>query len=50
MLSYSLKSRKNTDSKKTKLVKTKSGRIMLLSNCIICGSKKWRLIKEQQAS
>ena len=33
MLSYCLKCRKNTESKNTKVVKTKNGRIMLLSKC-----------------
>ena len=28
----------------------KNGRIMLLSNCTACGSKKSRFIKEQEAS
>ena len=32
------------------VVKTKSGRIILLSNCAVCVSKKSRFIKEQQAS
>ena len=32
------------------VVKTKSGRIILLSNCADCVSKKSRFIKEQQAS
>ena len=31
-------------------MKTKSGRIILLSNCADCVSKKSRFIKEQQAS
>ena len=37
MLSYCLKCRKNTESKNPKVVKTKNGRIMLLSNlqCVI---------------
>ena len=36
MLSYCLKCRKNTESLYPKVVKTKYGRIMLLSNCVIC--------------
>ena len=37
MLSYCFKCRKNTESKNPKVVKTKNGRIMLLSNlqCVI---------------
>ena len=33
-----------------KLKKTKNVRIMLLSNCAVCGNKKSRFIKEQEAS
>ena len=40
MMYYCLKSSKNTESKNTKVVKTKNGRIMLSSNCTVCGSKK----------
>ena len=50
MLSYGLKCRKNTESKNPKGVKTKNGRIMLLSKCEVCGSKKPKLIKEQELS
>ena len=32
--------RKNTESKNPKVVKKKNGRIMLLSNCAFCNSKK----------
>ena len=49
MLSYCLKCRKNTESKNPKLVRTKNGRIMLLSKCEVCNSKKSKFIKEQQA-
>ena len=49
MLSYCLKCRKNTESKNPKIVKTKNGRIMILSNCAVCNSKKARFIKEQEA-
>ena len=50
MLSYSLKCRKNTESKNPKVVRTKNGRIMLLSKCEVCDSKKLKFIKEQEAS
>ena len=49
MLSYCLKCRKNTESKNPTVVKTKSGRIMLLSKCAVCYSKKSKFIKEQEA-
>ena len=40
---------KNTDNINPNLVKTKNGRIMLLSKCSICGNKKSRFMKEQEA-
>ena len=43
------KCRKNTDSKSPKDVRTKHGRIMLLSKCKVCDSKKSKFIKEQEA-
>ena len=49
MLSYCLKCRKNTESKNQKLVKTKNGRMMLLSKCAVCNSKKYKFLKEQGA-
>ena len=49
MLSYYLKCRKNTESKNPKVVETKNGRIMLLSNCADCCSKTSKFIKEQEA-
>ena len=50
MLSYCLKCRKNAKTKNPKVVKTKNGRIMLLSKCEVCDSKKPKFIKEQEAS
>ena len=50
MLSYYLKCRKNTESKNPQDVKTKNGRITLLSKCAVCDSKKLKFIKEQEAS
>ena len=50
MLLYCLKYRKNTESKNPKVVKTKNGRIMLLSKCEVCDSKKSKFVKEQEAS
>ena len=50
MLSYyCLKCRKNTESKNVKVAKTKNGRIMLLSKCAVCNSKKSIFLKEQEA-
>ena len=46
MLSYYLKCRKNTESK---VERTKNGKIMLLSKCSLCNSKKSKFLKEQEA-
>ena len=43
MLSYCLKCKKNTESKNPKVLKTNNSKIMLLSKCAICGSKKSNL-------
>ena len=50
MLLYCLKCRKNTESKNPKVVKTKNRRIILLSKCEVCDSKKSKFIKEKEAS
>ena len=49
MLSYYLKCRKTAESKNPNIVRTKNERIMLLSKCEFCDSKKSKLIKEQEA-
>ena len=49
MLSYYLKHRKNTESKNPRVVMTKNGRIMLLSICSICNSKKSKFLEGQEA-
>ena len=50
MLSYYLKCRKNTEIKNPKFTRTKNRKIMLLSECAVCDSKKSKLIKEQETS
>ena len=50
MLSYCLKCRKNAKSKNPKVTRTKKGRIILLSKCVVCDSKKWKFIRQQVAS
>ena len=45
-----LKCWKNTESKNPKIVRTKNKRIMLLSKCEVCDSKKSKFIKEQETS
>ena len=49
MLSYCLICRKNIESKNPKVVRTKNGRIMVLSKCAVCNSKKSKFVKEQEA-
>ena len=49
MLSYCLKCKKNTESINPKVSKTTNGKTVMLSKCVICGSKKSKFIKEQQA-
>ena len=49
MLSYCLKCKKNTESINPNVSKTTNGKAMILSTCAICGSKKSKFIKEQQA-
>ena len=49
MLSYCLKSKKNTESIDPKVSTTSNGKSMILSKCAICGSKKSKFIKKQEA-
>ena len=49
MLSYCFKCRKNTKCINPKVSKTTNGKAIILSTCAICGSKKSKLIKEQEA-
>ena len=44
------KCRKNTESKNPKVIRTKNGRIMLVSKYAVCDGKKSKFIKEQEAS
>ena len=48
MLSYCLKCKKNTESINPKVSITTNGKMMILSKCAKCGSKKSKFIKEQQ--
>ena len=49
MISECLKCRKNTESKNPKVVKTKNGRIILLSKCTVCNNKKCKFLREHEA-
>ena len=46
---YCLSCRKDTTNTNLRIVKSKNNRSMIQSDCSICGSKKSRFIKEQQA-
>ena len=48
MSSYCLKCTKNTENINPRVSKTSNNKIMLLSKCSICGSKKSRFLKEQE--
>ena len=50
MLFYCLKCPKDTKSKNSKVTRTKNGRIMVLSKCAVCDSKKSTFIKQQNTS
>ena len=49
MKSYCLKCRKDTENINPRVSKTSNCRTMILSKCAICGSKKSRFIKDQEA-
>ena len=49
MLSYCFKCRRNTKSINPKGSKTTNGKAIILSTCAICGSKKSKFIKQQEA-
>ena len=46
---FCLKCRKNTESINPRVSKTNNGKTMILSKCAICGGKKSRFIKNQEA-
>ena len=49
MLSYCLKCRRNIESINPKVSKTTNGKAIVLSTCAVCGSKKSKFIKQQEA-
>ena len=49
MLSYCFKCRRNTKSINPKVSKTTNGKVIILSACAICGNKKSKFIKQQEA-
>ena len=46
---YCLVCKKYTENTNPKIVRNRPNRLMIQSNCAICGSKKSRFIKEQKA-
>ena len=48
MNSYCLKCREDTENINSKVSKTSNNRLMVLSKCAICASKKSRFIKKQE--
>ena len=50
MLTYCLMCRKDTKNIDSKMIKTKNGKLVLLSKCAVCSSKKSRFMKEQETN
>ena len=49
MLIYCVKCRKSTENLNSKIFKTKNVRLIMQSKCPVCGIKKSRFVKEQEA-
>ena len=49
MKSYCLKCKKYTKNINPQVFSTSNGKLMILSKCAICGSKKTKFIKKQEA-
>ena len=49
MKTYCMKCRKDTENIDPKMVKTKNNRLIMQSKCPVCGIKKTRFVKEQEA-
>ena len=47
---YCVSCKQYTTNEDTSIRKTKQNRLMLLSNCAICGKTKWTFIKNQELS
>ena len=50
MKTYCVSFKKNTVNKNSCVKRTKESWLMLLSNCVVCGKKKLKFIKNQEAS
>ena len=49
MKTYCLKCKTNTDNIDPKMFRTKNNRLFMQSKCSVCGNKKSRFVKEQEA-
>ena len=49
MKTYCVKCRKDTENIDPKMVRTKNNRLVMQSKCSVCGIKKSRFVKEQEA-
>ena len=49
MQTYCVNCRKNTENKNAKVIRTKNNRLQMISLCSVCGNKKSRYVKEQEA-
>ena len=49
MKTYCLKYKKDTDNIDPKIIRTKNNRLVMQSKCSVCGIKKSRFVKEQEA-
>ena len=49
METYCLKCKKHTENIEPKVSSTSNNRVIILSKCAICGSKKFKFIKHQEA-
>ena len=49
MKTYCVKCRNDTDNMDPKIVRTKNIRLVMQSKCSVCGIKKSRVVKEQEA-
>ena len=49
MKTYCVRCRKDTENIDTKMIRTKNNRLIMQSKCPVCGIKKSRFVKEQEA-
>ena len=49
MLTYCVKCRKDTENIDPNMIRTKNNRLIMQSKCPVCGIKKSRFVKEQEA-